>query len=59
MVGRLDQHVARIGQRHQLTGAQAGDEIGAHMCVGPAHQAQRDGFARKPLLQRRDRLPDR
>jgi hypothetical protein len=58
MMRRLDQHVARIGERNQLPGAQAGHEVRAHMHVGAMHQAQRDGFSLKALLQRRDRLPD-
>ncbi len=59
MMRRLDQHVARIGERNQLSGAQAGHEILTHMHIGPMHQTQRDGFSLKALLQRRDRLPDR
>ncbi len=37
---RLDQHVARIGQRQQAAATQAGDEIGSHMNVRTGDQAK-------------------
>ena len=56
---RLDQHITGIGQRNEPSGAQSGHEIGAHMHVRPGDEPQPDGLGVEPLLQRRDRLPDR
>jgi hypothetical protein len=59
MVRRLDQDVARIGDGKQAAGAQAGDEIRAHVDVGAGDQPQRNCLAVEDVLQLDSGLPDR
>ena len=59
MVGRLDQHVAGIGDRKQLAGAKPGNEIGGHMHVRAGGQPQRDAVFVKRVLKLFYGLPNR
>jgi len=55
---RLNQHVARIGKRKQMTRAKTRDEIEGHVSVRTGDQPQRDSFLVENGLQISGSLPD-
>jgi hypothetical protein len=59
VVGRLDQHVAGIGDRKQLAGAKPGNEIRGHMDVSAGGQLQRNAVFVKRILKLFYGLPNR
>lgn len=58
VVGRLDQHIARIGQREQLPTPKAGDEVRNHMIVRAGDKAQGDAVVVEHGLELLHRLAD-
>jgi hypothetical protein len=54
VVGRLDQDIARVGQRHETAGLQAFDEVEHNVIVRSDHQLQRDALRIKDVLQLRN-----
>jgi hypothetical protein len=47
----LDQHVARVGERQQAAGSEAGREVRHHVDVGAGDELERDILPRKGQLQ--------
>lgn len=55
---RLNQHVARIGERKQVTRTKSRDETGGHVNIRTSDQAQRDSLLVENGLQMPGSLPD-
>jgi len=51
VVGRLDQDIAAIGEREQVTGLKASDEVGHHVVVRAHDELQGDALIVEDLLQ--------
>ena len=56
---RLNQHVARISDRQELTRSKPGNEVGSHVNVGAGDQAQRNSILVEHVLERLSRLANR
>ncbi len=58
VVGRLDQDVARVGQRHEMPALQPRNEVGNDVVVRPRNELQPNALNVEDMLQPLHRLAD-